>query len=536
MISTNGSSASRGGNRRHLLLFLLSLVGICAAAAYTGAVPTRKFGHDMFFLLDNGWRVVTGQRPHLDYTSPWGPLSFLVVAAGLAISRFSVDAIGYGNAMFAFAVGIWGYRLCRDTVPAWPRVLLCLYLALLVVSPYSLGWGAFNSSHAMFYNRYGYALLGVLMIEAFPRGGDVPEGDRLLGGVSIGAVAALCLFLKANYFAAAILLSGASLLWRPCGKRRLAVIAAGFCLVSLAFLAYLQFDAGAILRDLDIAAGARSKSFSYAEVYRKFTLNALSLLFVLLLTLMSARAKGEGRGTFSLAGALLGCFVFAVDMLLLCSNQQYSELPLTTIYSLWVVIDLGAWSRNNPGKARPTSVGVKGTVLIGTAFFLVSFCSQATGLAYGVMQKAHPSGLASVTRFTEPRLKGMLLYDDEAEPDSNGRPYVESVNDGILLLRQSSAPSDKVLTMDMMNPFPFALARPAPKGGMAAVAYNYTFSDRHRPSEARFLGDTDIVMVPKRPAAPGRMHDGLMRIYTPALQAGFRLAAETNKWYLYRRK
>ncbi|UPU34322.1 hypothetical protein M1B72_12765 [Geomonas paludis] len=533
----NRSSSSSRGDNHHLLLFLLFLVGICAAAVYTGAVPTRKFGHDIFFLLDNGWRVVTGQRPHLDYTSPWGPLSFLVVAAGLAVSRFSVDAIGYGNAMFAFAVGIWGYRICRDTVPAWARLLLCLYLALLVVSPYSLGWGALNSSHAMFYNRYGYALLGVLMIEALPRGGDLPDGDWLLGGVSTGAVTALCLFLKANYFAAAILLIGASLLWRPFGKRRLAGIAAGFFLVSLAFLAYLQFDAGAILRDLDIAAGARSKSFSYAEVFRKFTLNTLSLLFVLLLTTQSARAKGEGKGTRRLAGVLLGCFVFAVDMLLLCSNQQYSELPLTAIYSLWVVIDLGVWSRNNPGgEARRSSVGVKSTLLIGTVFILVSFFSQLAGLAYGVMQKAHPSGGASVTRFIEPRLKEMLLYDDEAEPHSNGHAYVESVNDGTLLLRQSSAPSEKVLTMDMMNPFPYALGRPAPKGGMAAIAYNYTFSDSHRPSDARFFGDTDIVMVPKQPAAPGRMNAGLMRIYTPALQARFRLAAESNQWYLYRRK
>ncbi|QWV95113.1 hypothetical protein KP004_08030 [Geomonas oryzisoli] len=518
------------------MLFLLFLVGICAAAVYIGAVPTRKFGHDIFFLLDNGWRVVTGQRPHLDYTSPWGPLSFLVVASGLAASHYSVDAIGYGNAMFAFAAGIWAYRLCRDTVPPGPRFLVCLYLALLVVSPYSLGWGALNSSHAMFYNRYGYALLGVLMIESFPQGGDVPYEDRLVGGVSTGAVTALCLFLKANYFAAAVLLIGASFLWRRFDKRRVTGIGVGFCLVSLAFLAYLQFDIGAILRDLGIAAGARSKSFSYTEVLQKFTLNALSLLFVLLLTILSARAKGEGKGARRLAGVLLGCIIFAIDMLLLCSNQQYSELPLTAIYALWVTVDLSAWSRNNPGKSRPVSVGVKGTVLVGTAFILVSFCSQATGLAYGVMQKAHPSGLASVTRFTEPRLKGMLLYDNEAEPDSNGRLYVESVNDGILLLRQSSAPSEKVLTMDMMNPFPYALGRPAPKGGMAAVAYNYTFSDSHRPSEARFFGDTDIVMVPKRPTEPGRMHDGLMRIYMPALQSRFRLAAESNQWYLYRRK
>ncbi|MBU5636419.1 hypothetical protein KOM00_06690 [Geomonas sp. Red69] len=535
------SSAPRGGIPRQLLLFLLFLVGICAAAVYIGAVPTRKFGHDIFFLLDNGWRVFTGQRPHLDFTSPWGPLSFLVVGAGMAAAQHSVDAIGYGNAMFACIAGVWGYLLCRDTVPYWPRFLVCLYLALLVVSPYSLGWGPLNSSHAMFYNRYGYALLGVLMIEALPWGDGLLRGSRaeLLGGVSTGAVAAFALFLKANFFAAALLLIGASFLWRGgVVKQRLAGIAAGFILATLAFLAYLQFDLGAILRDLDIAAGARAKSFSYAELGRKFSLNAMYLLFVLLLIIQSVRAKGgAGTGGRLVHGVLQGCFVFAVDMLLLCSNQQYSELPLTAIYALWVAVDVRACNgMSGRGEATPVSLGAKSTLLIGTAFFLVSFCTQLTGLAYGLVRKAAPSDLGSVARFTEARLESLLLYDDPAEPDSNGRRYVESVNDGMRLLRLNSVSSDRVLTMDMMNPFPYALGRPEPRGGMAAIAYNYTFSDSHRPSDQRFFGDADIVMVPKRPAAPGRMHEGLMRIYQPGLQARFRLAAESNQWFLFRRK
>ena len=59
--------------------FLICLLIICGATAFVGAVPTRIFGHDDFFLLDNGWRIVCGQRPHLDFYSPWGPVMFLVV-------------------------------------------------------------------------------------------------------------------------------------------------------------------------------------------------------------------------------------------------------------------------------------------------------------------------------------------------------------------------------------------------------------------------------------------------------------------------
>ena len=36
-----------------------------------------------------------------------------------------------------------------------------LYLALLVTAPYALGTWPTWSSHAMVYNRYGYALLGL---------------------------------------------------------------------------------------------------------------------------------------------------------------------------------------------------------------------------------------------------------------------------------------------------------------------------------------------------------------------------------------
>lgn len=513
------------------VLFLFCIVVVCAAAAYIGAVPIRKFGHDIFFLLDNGWRVVNGQRPHLDFTSPWGPLSFLVVAAGMLSSQNSAEAIGYGNAMFAFLAAVWGYCLGRNAMAFLPRLVVSLYLALLVVSPYSLGWGALNSSHAMFYNRYGYALLVLLMIEAFRPGGTARgEREEWIGGLSTGAVAALALFLKANYFAAALLLIAASVVLGLRSRRRLVGMMAGFSLVTLAFLCYLHFDLAAVAGDLELAAGARSRSFRVAELVRKLAINAPSLLFVVLLSL-------AGSGARRVSTLLLGIFVFAVDMLLLCSNQQYSELPLTAIFSFFVAVEAMACYGNSCGgygKETPRKVGVP--VMAGGFFFLVSFCTQFTGLAYGFIREMRPTDLASLERFAEPRLRSLLLYDDESEPKSNGRYYVRYVNSGMRMILQHSRPSDTVLTMDMMNPFPYALGRAAPRGGIAAAAYDYTLSDSHRPSDDRFFGDADVVMVPKHPSSPRVMSEGLLRIYQAGLQSRFRLAAESDMWLMYLRR
>ena len=524
---------------RQFCLFLCCLVVICGTAVFIGAVPTRIFGHDIFFLLDNGWRVVNGQRTHIDFTSPWGPVSFLVVGIGLISSHNSVNAVGYGNAIFAFIIALWSYRLSRDRMGFIPRLLICLYLALLVVSPYSLGWGVLNSGHAMFYNRYGYALLGLIMIEAFQRAGtDHQRREEWVGGISSGAVAAIALFLKANYFVAAVLLIGISVLFIRHSRWRFVGMIIGFSLAALSLLSYLNFDIAAIQRDLEIAAGARAKSFHFKELTRKLWMNAAYFIFIVLLCIQSSRAIEKTKNLYSTFKlSLLGALVFCIDMLLLCSNQQYSELPLTFIFSLFIVNNVIADNRNI------TDVSVKGipphvslTMIAGGVFFLFSLSMQFSGLAYGAYQKAWPSNLTSVAKFTEPRLATLLLYDNEGEPKSNGSHYVDYVNSGTRLLREKTGPYEKVLTMDMMNPFPCTLGRRPAIGGIAAAVYNYTLSDTHRPSDDTYFGNADIVMVPKQPASPSWFYDGYFRIYEPALHDRFRLAAESQMWYLYRRK
>jgi hypothetical protein len=90
--------------------------------------------------------------------------------------------------------------------------------------------------------------------------------------------------------------------------------------------------------------------------------------------------------------------------------------------------------------------------------------------------------------------------------------------------------------MDMVNPFPYALQRRPPRGGIAAMSYHYTLSDRHRPLDDWYFGDADIVMLPKRPAQDDFFYIDFLKAYTPGLHQRYNLAAESDWWLMYRRK
>jgi hypothetical protein len=517
--------------------FPLCLFVIFGTTVFIGAVPTRIFGHDIFFLLDNGWRAINGQRPHVDYTSPWGPVTFVIMGLGLTLSRYTVDGIGFGNALFGLLIGFWSYRLGRHRLECIPRILLSLYLVGLVVAPYSLGWGIFNTSHAMVYNRYGYALLGLVMLESFETAGG-PRRDReeWIGGISSGAAVALVLFLKITYFFAAALLVGASILLGRPSRRRILGTISGFAMVSIVLIAYLDFDVRAILGDWKMAFGARSESILFRDLHWWLLVNTPYLFLGAWLGFRGTLAL-EAAGQRNVRNLLIAAVVTAADLLLLFSNQQLTELPLMMILCLLVVNrviarnttpqDIVADSARSSGRA---------VLLVGGVFFLFHIAMEFTGLAHAAFLKARPPNLQSVARFTEPRLVPLLLYDCFSEPQSNGRQYTTYVNEGISLLRENTRPGETMFTMDMMNPFPYAMGRRPAIGGIAAAMYRSTLSDNHRPSDDRFFGTVDIVMVPKQPASSPEYYAQFYKIYEPALHDRFRLAAESGMWYLYKRK
>jgi len=143
-------------------------------------------------------------------------------------------------------------------------------------------------------------------------------------------------------------------------------------------------------------------------------------------------------------------------------------------------------------------------------------------------------------RFTEPRIADLLLCDrpdlNPALKRSNGSTYTKYVNDGTTLLRKYCKSSDKILTIDMQNPFPYVLGWQPPRGGLASTSFNYTVSDKFRPSIDDYFGDASVVMLPRHPAQNPEFLDKFDEIYGREVEQRFALEAESDWFRLYKRK
>jgi hypothetical protein len=518
---------------------VIVLAAICLLTVYIGVVPTLIFGHDNFFFLENGWRTLNGLRPHLDYWSPWGPVMFLLVAFGLKLGNASPNAIGYGSALFGLIIGLWTYRLGRHRFAPVPRMAFSLYAVLLVVAPYPLGLWPSASSHAMVYNRYGYALVALVIVECFQASKE--DAGELAGGVSSGAAAALALFLKASFFFVMLPLIAFSLLFRRPKATRLLGLALGFGAVALVGMAYLRFDVPGVVNALRMAAGARASALSAKYPVWEIESNLGPLFLVLALMLSASFLNSGARGRWAqLQLPLLGVMVYLTDIALLSSNFQGDALPLLPVYSLLVIHRLVDARNQSSTELRREQLPYHASLLmLFSLVFLPPLCSDVVGLATGTVRKAYPSQARSPVRFTEPRLSALILYDrppNDSEIASNGSIYTTYVNDGTSLLRRYCSSADRVSTIDMQNPFPYALGwRPA-RGGLANLSFGATVSAQYRPSFDAYFGDSTVVMVPKHPAQRPAHLDGFYAIYLPALRQRFSLATESDWWWLYKRK
>jgi hypothetical protein len=514
---------------------------IAAVTASIGAIHARLYGHDIFFLLDNGWRALHGQRVHTDYSSAWGPLTFLLVAAGLAITGGSVATISYVNALVATVVGLWCAWLAAGRCRTMAALAFPCFAALLVAAPFALGDPPIGTSHGMVYNRYGYALLAIIMLESFlPAAVDRQTPFRrfaepILSGGALG----LLLFLKVSYFLIALPLLGTSMLFQTSRWRRALLYATGFGVVSFLFLAYLRFDVSAMWNDLSAAAASRSGSLGLRHrtkdlltggIFRAVLLGAMVVWYRRTSSPAADRQSLWHGWCYPLAAVV----VVAADSLLTITNAQVLTYPLTAVFATVLLLSMKPVSRSSSisGDARVFLVLTAGMLAVPIA------AMQILGLGYAFVESHIKPVPPGILRFESPRLHPLVLYDlpsDDADRYSTGSEYVSSLNDGIRLLAAHTRPDEKIANLDMFNPFAYALGREPIRGGIAAAAYRYTLDDRHHPSPARFFGDAAVVMVPKFPAAQPLFYTGYRKIYEPALATEFRLESESSRWLLYRR-
>ena len=497
-------------------LFIAAMVAVCGLTVFIGLPPVVMFGHDIFFFLDNCYRVLQGQIPHRDFQSAWGPLTYLIDAVGLKLSGLRPEGLGYSTAIFGALIASWTFLLARRRVSPVAACVAGIYTLLLITAPFSLGYGPFNFSHAMIYNRYGFALLGIILLDCSADAAD--EGGGWSSGVAVG----LLVFLKVTYAVVAapliVVVCGARLL----RKRRLAALCGGALLAALVMLVYLRFDLTGMLRDLIMAASGRSRSWRPREIFLLGFGQLAESAPLIILAVVAGMSRLRWCG--------IAILTLTIGGFLLSTNHQPSTLPLNGFVAILMA---DAFFRRD-------SRAPEGLLVAFLAFACIAPLCLQNGLSIfaAAREKLRPS-YGGLVRLDSPRGASMIFPTSPFETETGGPAYVRAVNDGLALLRRHTGPRDGVLTVDMMNPFNYLLDRPSPTGGLAAGAYNYVISDAAHPSGERWAGNARYVLV--RKYDPGlkdygieNYHiDGIRRIYQPTLDQRFRLLEETSHWILY---
>lgn len=521
---------TRPALRRTDLFFFGGVIAICSLTIAIGIAPLRLFEHDTFFALDGAFRVVRGQVPHRDFSSAWGPVFFLMDAAGLAMSGLRPAGIGYANALWGTLIAVWVYGIARSRLTAGLACIAGVFTLLLTVAPFALGFNPLSFSHAMAYNRYGFALLGVILLET-------SNSLTRPGAFSSGIAWAVLGFLKISYAIMALPFLLIAFTWSETRKQRLIWLSIGASAVTLPLAAYLRFDFSDMFHDLVCAASGRSQAWTLNGA-----LNAVSITEALPLILLAGIVCVKAQREACLRSAAIAFATLVASFILLSTNHQAESLPLTGFAALVLSNEWLAWCRKAGVSASSLPRNLEVAILAGFCL-LPLVLENTTALVAAKIEERRPSPATS-DRLTSER-GALMKFELVASPitsETGGPAYVDALNDGLDLLRRDTPPGAGVLAMDMFDPFNYLLDRRPPKGGMVAAAYNYVFSDAaHLPTE-QFFGDARYVMVRKysRDAQDYSIEayylSGLKRIYGPALRNRFRLVEETAHWTLWEKR
>ena len=531
--------------RRVFPLFLAVLAGVCALEVALGALPTRIYGHDFFVFLDGAWRVANGQVPCVDFYSGLGILIWNPLRWALAVYSYNAAAIGLARAFYTAVIGVWFLLLMRREPMRIASALLGCFVLIFVSAARPLGEYPTWVSHAMFYNRIGYALLFLIIVEQLHPSRFLAADDPDLagrrrrrhfwGGVSTGAAVACTVLVKVSFVAPAVILLAAGLVLFGVNRRYIAGVVAGGLTVFAFSIAFLHFQPAAFLRET-ITLG-RERQGMAAGAVSDLVKEIGDVGFTLAGGLAVAAAVFAKRSValkyFLATVAIVGC-----DLYGRATNAMRGDMPLSAFWSITGAILLFSVPAGAESTWRLRFQRIVALLLlcpIALPAFIDDFASSAYA-AYKTVAMRNTNHL----RFDSVRLSSWVPLnwegDDPIWLNTNGTPLLLVTNDGIRLLRALSGPNETISSISFANPFSFALGRRPPEGGAVWLNLSNNFTPLHPLPAGMLIGHPDLLMVELSTDEEAEEIAALLSMYPDLLTKGYTLVGSSQYWSLYRRK
>lgn len=211
----------------------LGVIAFLAGLPYLkGGLYLDSHEADVYHLMDILFRMLAGQVPHLDFTTPLGLLTFFPIVeflkAGLPMGKaFMAAQLSVAVLLLPIVVYAASTRLTKPQAIGFGVVVFGLVLT------YTFLHASSGVTVAMHYNRWSWAVSFVALLLAFcpPQGGA--RARPVIDGVLIGLLTSVLLLTKITFFVALLPAIVAALLVRKQAVSILAASVTGVLVVAL---------------------------------------------------------------------------------------------------------------------------------------------------------------------------------------------------------------------------------------------------------------------------------------------------------------
>ncbi|WP_227267999.1 hypothetical protein [Roseobacter weihaiensis] len=507
--------------RSPVVLTVVVTIAICSALLILpGATATSRYFNDLLIFLDGGYRVVEGQVPNRDFHTALGPLSFYLPGFGYWVT---------GNLGLAMPVGLAALMIV--TAPIMIHVLgtrvrpliavpWAIFLLLLMITPVNTGEMVMNISFAMFYNRIGWALIGLLLIMHL-RPERPLRHQVACDTLAATALTLMMLYTKATYGVVALVFLFLMLL-HPVQRRW---AAAAILLTGLSGAVIEMFWGGTRMHIADLAVAS---NVSAVLPLRDYVVSLLETSgeYIVFACLAGLALWQRGRFTdFLFYGFCLGAG-YALLM------QNFQVRGIVTLLAGGVVAAEHLSRQWRQGLTYSVDMMTRGAALLVIVLMLPVGLSSAAALGLHATMVATGAGIALNTPNGKDIRVVNTLDDGQFKFYAN---YAESLEKGVAVLESLSPPPTKVLVMDFVSPMTSLVGLNPPQGGTAWMHDGRNFdADFHFSADA-LLGGVDVIMIPKRPIAESTT-DLMEELYGPYIGKHFKAVRQTRLWRVYQRQ
>jgi hypothetical protein len=511
--SAGAGARSSGPFTLRLAILLVGLL-LALLLALPGRTVTTKYVNDLFIFLDGAYRIWQGQVPNVDFHTSLGPLAFYIPAVGYGISGSLGAAMPIGMALVTLFIAVLASEVISSRMSWAIGLPLAAFLALIVAVPANPGEWLGEMSFAMFYNRMGWAALGLLFVFYLPRRRQTPQTD-LIDAVCAALLVLLMLYTKVTY--ALVQLGFIIFLLTDRRQWRLAGLSLAF--IALASLIVELFWGGSLshLADLRLA-GQVSGGLPGAEVLGNTALKNLADIAV-----YSVFAILLFTHTRSLRDLLFAGFCGATGLMII--EQNFQITGILTLSAAAAVMSEHLLRR------QPSGTWSRGLPLLLVPLLLPPMASHAATLGlHATLAASHRGEAIALPQFADIRLvslwnEGQYAYFQR---------YNDTLADGQKALAALGESTDRVAVLDFVNPFTAGMALVPPQGDSAWYHWGRTLNEAHYPDPNRIFADVDLILDPQSPIEPWTT-GGMRHIYRSFIDSHYRLVSETPEWRIYQR-